>query len=284
MKPYLSTISSQPTLPIGDQLIDVDQIENPVVNPIIGAHRSAATVRNELRAHQATLRQHSAIPAIFQADYLFVNVCGKGVRLGRVTRAPYGGSLDTKDVVDVTEYEHTPQPGVAGFFGTFKPLHNAEYDAHTRGSLAYVRHRDVKREDVVVFNVQVFGRAASDLRVSLESLRELQRAMPDIHSVPQSIPSTHKAAQSQPQSSSQSRGDAGLNGRPAVANGARIEVYWEEDPEGWFSGVATSSRREDGTWVTRVKYDPCPEFPSHAEWHILDTNHEDHVTWRLKAT
>jgi len=30
--------------------------------------------------------------------------------------------------VDVTEYEHTPQQGVPGFFGTFLPKTNAQFN------------------------------------------------------------------------------------------------------------------------------------------------------------
>lgn len=226
------------------------------------------------------LRQRSVTPPVFQADYLFFSVRGNGVRLGRVAKAPYGGALSESDLLDVTEYEHTPQPGCSGFFGTFKPLHNSDYDSNTRGALAYVRHRDVKRADIIVYNVQVSGKA-TELRVALESLRQLQSAMPDSHSLPTSIPRSHTPSAAQDQSQVRHQG-AGGRGMPVVANGTRIEVYWEEDPVGWFVGTVTSSRREDDTWVTRVKYDSCPEFPSHAEWHILDPTHEDHVTWRLK--
>lgn len=266
---------------------DVDMIENPPVNPITGAHRSAKDVQVELRQHYAEVRRSSTIPPIFLADYLFFSVRGKGITLGRVTHTPHGGALRRADVVDITEYEHTPQPGFHGFFGTFKPLANPDYDPKLRGSTKTMRHRDVRREDVIIFNVRMTGRTSEDLRVSLTSLRELAHAIPDLHKLPQKLPPTHKAQRAHTQqkaSSSQPLPPTTSEPRrpPLVATGDRIEVYWEEDPTGWFAGKVTSHRRENDTWVTRVQYEPCDQWArTHSAWHMLDPNDDDHVTWRF---
>ena len=48
-----------------------DAMENPPINPVTGAGRSAADVARELRAYKADVRK-DASNAVFQADYLFV--------------------------------------------------------------------------------------------------------------------------------------------------------------------------------------------------------------------
>lgn len=147
-----------------------------------------------------------------------------------------------------------------------------------------MRHRDVKREDVVIYNVRMTGRKVEELQVSLASLRELAQAMPDSHELQQRLPPTHTT---QTQQKKRSRNNPSTQSQPAsvsplAAPGDRIEVYWEEDPRGWFSGKVTSSRREDGEWVSRIEYDACEQWPrSHSAWHILDPRHDDHVTWRF---
>lgn len=162
------------------------------MNPITGAHRTAAHVRNELNAFKNRQRASAEIAPVYQSDYIFFTVRGKGVKLGRVVSAPYGGALKHEDMLDVTEYEHVPQPGVNGYFGTFRSLRNEAHNEKTRGSTVFVRHRDVKRADIVVFNVQMQGSGEHDLRVTLDSLRKLANAMPDTHKIPSVIPSTHK--------------------------------------------------------------------------------------------
>lgn len=263
-------------------------IENPPVNPITGAHRSSSDVRSELRQHQEQLRNTStSTTPIFLSDYLFFTVRGKGVKLGRVSATPPGGALKASDVVDIVEYAHQPQQGVSGFFGTFKPLENTDYNPKLKGSTKMVKHRDVNREDIVICNVCMTGRSAEDLRVSLKSLRQLADAMPDAHSLPKKLPSTHSAQRDEPQQRPArellAAGPLVAHiGRPLANPGDRIEVYWEEDPQGWFSGKVTSSRREDDKWITRIEYEACEEWGrTHSAWHVLDPSHDDHVTWRF---
>lgn len=121
--------------------------------------------------------------------------------------------MRVQDVIDITEYEHLPQAGVQGFFGTFKARLNPQHNSGTRGSLAYIRHRDVSRQDLVVLNVQTFGRA-NELRVTLASLHDLQRALPDMYTIPQQAPPTHM-----PQSRGQNQAS-----HPRTSHQAKIQM------------------------------------------------------------
>lgn len=265
-----------------------DQVENPPVNPITGLNRTSATVRAELRRYNDSIRESAAIKPLFLSDHIFFNVPGKGVQLGRIAHAPYGGALRESDTVDVTEYEHRPQAGVSGFFGTFLPLKNVNFNKETKGSLRFVRHRDVNRKNIVVFNVKMLG-IGDTARVALSSLRELERAMPQIHTLPRQIPASHKRDVEHPQNrvqrlqiDSTAPVNQILPSAPLAKAGDRIEVYWTDDPVGWFPGVVTSNRKEDGVFVTRVRYITCAQFPrSHSAWHRLDPSSEDHVKWRF---
>eukprot|EP00965_Chrysotila_dentata_P164672 5436739-Pleurochrysis_carterae.AAC.1 len=61
-------------------------LENPVINPITGLGRSSADVQRELRAHQARVRrdaEDTPYPAVFQADYLFVQLPNRELELHR---------------------------------------------------------------------------------------------------------------------------------------------------------------------------------------------------------
>ena len=55
-----------------------------------------------------------------------------------------GGATKPDDMVDITEYAHTSMPGVCRFFGTFAAKENEHYDAGTKGSLKFVRHKGIK--------------------------------------------------------------------------------------------------------------------------------------------
>lgn len=254
-----------------------------------GANRSYAVVRDELRQHYNMLRVQAAIKPIFLSDFLFFKTQDKGVQLGRVCHAPFGGALQASDTIDVTEFEHTPQHGVSGFFGKFKPLKNEHFNKNIRGSLKLVRHRDVKRADVVVFNVQMFG-SGDSIQVELSSLRELQEALPQDHPIPPRLPVSHQQRGDRNRVSVQTSASDEPPRQPprppprlpVVKPGDRIQVYWTEDPIGWFGGVVTSSRKENGVWVTRVQYNTCAQWVrSHHAWHRLDQLDEDSVTWRF---
>lgn len=245
-------------------------------------------VRDELRKYYNATRVTAVIKPIFLSDFIFFRVQGKGVQLGRVAHAPYGGAMRPSDTVDVTEHEHTPQQGVQGFFGTFKPKKNPHFNQQARGSLQFVRHRDVARADVVVFNVQTFGTGES-IRVSSSSLRELHDALPHDHPIPSRLPASHQSHEQEERSrrnqvpaTRQPDGSSVEPIRPPVVKaGDSIEVYWTDEPIGWFGGVVTSSRKENGAWCSRVQYHSCAQWRSHHAWHRLDPLDEDHVTWRV---
>lgn len=285
---------------IGGGSITVDMVENPPVNPITGASRSGAAVQAELRVHQGEVRRNATIPPIFHGDYIFFTVRGKGVKLGRVAHAPYGGAIKAQDFVDVVEYEHTSHAFAPGYFGTFKPLANDQHDPNVKGSKAFIRHYDVKREDVVVFNVGMSGKVSTGLRVTLESLRRLAAKLPDQYKLPARIPSTHTtrlrepppppAARSQKRRLEDRQSGEGANEdnrlqvvKDPVANvGDRVLVYWVRQPRGWFAGEVAAHARENGVWVSRIKYDACDKWDAHFEWHRLDAADPNHVQWRLE--
>lgn len=258
-----------------------DQVENPPVNPLHGHDRRQATVQDELRTWQTSQRAlalaNGQCAPMFMSDYLFVRI-ETSVKLARVCGAPAGGAMSQNDVIDILEYEHTPQPGVTGFFGSFKPRRNPDHDPRNKGSLAYVRHKDFKRDGVLVVNVRTFGPAQA-IQVTEASLRLLATVCPDVAALPQTIPDSH--ANDSNAATRQSVAPPVRNNGPMVRNGARIAVHWTEDPVGWFEGTVTSSRKDDdGAYVTRVMYDKTNEWDAHAQWHYLDPTREDGVEWR----
>lgn len=266
-----------------------DMIENPPVNPLHGALRKTNDVRTELLDFQQTQRREAAEasvdPPIYLAEYLLLwvhtSADQRQLVLGRVCGVPAGGAISSSDMVDVVAYTHTPQPDVDGFFGTFEATKNPEYDPKLRGSVMFVRHRDVTRNRIVIYNVQMFG-PQHRLRIAVESLRELSNVLPQEQPMPMDLPQSHVAHNSQAQHESRNRrACVDAEDDKPVENGRRIEVHWTEDPVGWFTGTVTSSRRDHAQqWVSRVLYDRCDEWPSHAEWHYLDATHQDAVQWR----
>lgn len=261
-----------------------DMVENPPVNPLHGHNRRKADVQEELRQWQQTQRaladSSGGCAPLFMSDYLIVRV-DAALKLARICGAPAGGATRPNDVVDILEYEHTPQQGVPGFFGSFKPLKNAEYDASNKGSLAYVRHRDFKRADVVLCNVSTFGPAQA-IRISETSLRVLASVAPELAPLPHVVPDTHtNEDNSSAAAGSRSQAATARNSSAVVQNGARVAIHWTEEPIGWFNGIVTSSRKDDeGAFITRVLYDRVGEWREHAQWHHLDPNHRDAVEWR----
>lgn len=276
-----------------------DMLENPPVNPMYGSQRRSSEVRTELLTYQRTQREEACAehrdPPIYLAEYVFfwssqLERERKPI-LGRVCGVPPGGGIAPNAVVDIVEYRHSPQDGYDGFFGVFAALKNPDYNAATKGSLAFVRHRDVGRARIIQYNVQTVG-SQKELRVCTQSLRVLSNLLPELHTMPDQLPATHQRERNSGRDRDAGDNEGGgesagggnrprRNDKPVVDNGTIIEVYWTEDPVGWFRGRVTSSRREDDTWVTRVEYARCEHWPAHATWHVFDPNHEDAVEWRL---
>ena len=292
-----------------------DMVENPPVNPIhTRTGRTYNVVRNERRQHQQQQRAEAeaanSTPPIFLSEYVFFRPRGGdgAIALGIVTKAPPGGALTGDDVFDVTEYVHTPLAGYTSFFGTFSAKENPTWNKNTPGSLKYIKHRDVLRAHLRVFNVQVWKDVEGRLRAHIKSLRALAAA--DVACALTSIPNAylHAAEHHHDDGGATARGgrapaggargadaggsdagggDAGGEGearagrargeehKAPVAARTRVTVYWTEDPAGWFNGTVTSSRRAaDSRWETRVQYDD-----KHVSWHFLDGG-ADSVRWR----
>eukprot|EP00965_Chrysotila_dentata_P054416 1805161-Pleurochrysis_carterae.AAC.1 len=98
-------------------------LENPVINPITGLGRASADARVRRDA------ENTPYPAVFQADYLFVQLTNGELELHRVA---HGLIIENATApclsFSTSEYRHFPQPGVPGFWGNFSLAPNPAYD------------------------------------------------------------------------------------------------------------------------------------------------------------
>lgn len=154
------------------------------------------------------------------------------------------------------------------------------------GSLKFVKHRDVTRAQVKVFNGQVWKDESGNLRAHINSLRALAAADPSCtlhNNIPDAYlharehhhderrptvgAATARAAGAGPARAG-GAGPARAGGVAPVANRTRICVYWTQDPVEWYTGTVTSRRRapdDSERWQSRVQYDD-----KHVAWHFLD--------------
>lgn len=174
------------------------RLENPPVDPTFGQGRTVATRDRELAEYRAGVRaaskESNQLPPIFQADYLLVQLPGRAIALHTVSNGVMLHSASDPEMLFTTvEFEHTPQPGVQGLWGTFRKKKNPGYKADDAKSGAkFVRHLNVSRQHVVVCNVQVWSdTAAKALRIHTASLHELAEARPDEHTMPSKLPDSH---------------------------------------------------------------------------------------------
>ena len=255
-----------PSLPSGTGCASRrDMIENPEINPVYGHRRSADQVQKELKEHHSAAREHAEhigeVPPVFLGDYLLVTLPrqDQGVYLARVSGAPKGGAYRSEDVFDFTEYQHTPQPGVPGLFGTFEMALNPYHDEKDHRSRKYLKHLDMTRAAVVVYNVSTF-RNDKELRLETSALTSLSEVCPKQYPMPSQIPQSHgggtgqdskrrsASAGSKQQHGADSSARAGSQQQHGadkpVANKSRIEIYWT-DEQRWFAGTATSSQVND---------------------------------------
>ena len=178
-------------------------LENPRVNPITGFGRTSADVERDLASLKEGVRARAAaqLPALFQADYLFVQLSGCDLALHRVV---HGLVIDDATQAGLrftsAEYVHTPHPKVLGLWGTFAPKLNLAYDPRDpkKGTM-YIRHQDLDRSVIKLYHVQTFttkeklagdSRPTSVLRVKASSLDLLSRICPNLP-MPSKIPMTH---------------------------------------------------------------------------------------------
>ena len=178
-------------------------MENPSVNPVYGGNgRTEAQRRQELELFKNTTRAsagNGVDPAIFQGDYLFVQLAPNSpVQLHRVAHGACIADATAPDILITTlEYVHTPQEGFSGFFGTFAPKANPQYDPRNAKKTGgkHLRHKNVDRSCIKMYNVATFSerkRSVNLLRVTLHSLVMLADSC-DGYELPPNIPRTHGA-------------------------------------------------------------------------------------------
>ena len=179
-----------------------DAMENPAVNPITGPGRTTADVARELRAYKQDVRAN-ALNALFQADFLFVErLPDLPLALHRVVHNQCLRDAVLKDISFTTvEYEHHAQPDFSGFFGHFTIKANPDYDAAAQDRKAggkFLRHQNITREDVVMYNVDVFEKKGAgiskQLYVGSAALDALSLATPKHPQLPAELPATHRPA------------------------------------------------------------------------------------------
>ena len=168
------------------------------MDPTTGHGRTAATVRRELAEYQDRVRREPQCdlpPAVFNSRFLFVQLAPTlPIQLHRVSHGACITDARSADIkVTTTEYEHKPQPGVQGFFGTFTPKANPDYDPRDRrkGPM-YLRHQDVDRSQIKVYDVQTIKFKVGNkimLRVNLCSLRVLTTVSE--FTLPAVLPNSH---------------------------------------------------------------------------------------------
>ena len=190
-----------------DAYVASDHMENPPVNPVTGLGRSNADVQRELVAYQQRIRSSATPgqPPLFQADFLFVRPTGASLALHRVVHGACLYTATDPDLeISTTAYAHHPQSDFPGFWGHFVPQKNPEHEPGNKSSgTRFVRHHQVKRTQIVLYDVQVFQTRDPSgdgklLRVSTDSLRALAAATPEQPAIPEQLPPSH-AAQQQPQ-------------------------------------------------------------------------------------
>eukprot|EP00965_Chrysotila_dentata_P116919 3864398-Pleurochrysis_carterae.AAC.1 len=140
----------------------LSSLQNPPVNPIVGPGRTAAQVQRELKAYQSRVRIAAAgapYPAVFQADYLFLQLPGREIELHRVANSMViDDAVEPKLSFSTTEYAHiAEEDGPAGFWGYFEQRPNPTYDPKDpcRGP-QHIRHHNINRDLIKLYDVGTF--------------------------------------------------------------------------------------------------------------------------------
>ena len=179
-------------------------LENPPVNPLKGVGRTAAQVKQDLRAHQAWMRskQHQ-YPPLFQADYALVQPPGHSVQLHRVASGLFIEDATAEELCFQTVQYTQHMSRYGGFWGEFLLSVNEHYNpANPKLGTMYLRHNQMTREHVKVYNVDVVvlpsqptapgARPETRIRIHTKSLAELARVCPE-YPMPSPLPPTHTA-------------------------------------------------------------------------------------------
>ena len=274
----VATIHGMPAPPSKSDL------ENPEVNPITGHGRTAADVQREHGGHKLYLRElhrDSQLPAIFQADFLLVQLPGRDVALHRVVGGLFLDDAVASDLSFTTaEYMHTPQEGFTELFGLFTPQLNPDYDpSNKKSGTKFMRHHNIGRNVILVYNVRVSTvtmvgndvdpRAKTAVRISLESLRALARTRP-VYSLPDKLPESHVVGEQPADKASQKHKRAENAAQPPSQRDVEPSASSEDDdppapiPDGW----------EAVPWMPGVKIVDFMlwtklDGAKHAAWHRM---------------
>ena len=228
-------------------------LENPPVNPVTGMGRTGTEVQREVTGYQGYVaRQASEFPdkylnPVFQGHYLLVQLPGAGtVCLARVVHDAVIDSACAADIsVTIGEYEHTPQRGYRGLFGTFTKLENLSHDPSDRRATGgkFVRHRSITRTEIIVYDVQTWvdkklvsdnaleERAPNDfLRIKPSSLRELAKLQPELNPMPHDLPRSHVEAGAE-EAATQAERESVRDDPPAPIPPGFVEVVWGPEME-----------------------------------------------------
>jgi len=211
------------------------RLENPTVNPITGLGRAASDVTQDLARYRREVRAAHQ-DALFQADYLFVQMPGCNIDLHRVV---HGVCIDDATDPDLHftagVYDHTPQRGFSGFWGIFELRPNPLYDPKDpRKGTKFVRLKDVRRDAICLYAVETFttkekvnGEMQTCLRVKASSLDRLSQVCPHMP-MPAKLPGTHVKIESHKRQKQQP--DAGPSRTDAT--GKDTEMVSEEGEAG----------------------------------------------------
>ena len=205
---------------LGEVCGGAHDLENPEINPVTGLGRTAGDVQREVSAFREKERLLSE-RAVFQADFLFVQLPNSSVQLHRVAHGLCLWDSTSDDIAFTSvEYKHLPQEGFTGFWGHFTPRPNERWkpgDSKSGGK--FIRHAQVARRDILVYNVSVFerrvhpsveGEPSKRLYVSVDSLRRLASKSVSQPPIPAVLPVTHGGgtAANRPRRPRRPQGDA----------------------------------------------------------------------------
>ena len=137
--------------PDADTEEGLDEVENPVVNPItVRGIRSATDVNADEAAWHRALREGTDAPhpPLFSRQYLLATVNHSPLALHRVLRCKAGREHARDITVITSEYvqEHAAE---GGFLGTFEPKMDPQY---TGRGLKFLRHDMVERKHIKVYS------------------------------------------------------------------------------------------------------------------------------------
>jgi hypothetical protein len=173
-----------------------EPIENPPVNPIVGAgSRSEAQYAEEIHGWQTHTRLGAAAaglpPPVHLGEYLIIRqAANKGLQLHQVRGGRLGVTDDRLDV-STTEYAAIPAAELSWGWGTFAPRRNELYNRSDRQSgNQYVCYEHMQRKHILLYDVATFVDSDNALRISLSSLQTLASKGTEVK-IPAPLPPSH---------------------------------------------------------------------------------------------